>query len=223
MSHHLLGGSFLPPLRPGPNLCLPEFPLPCAPPGPGQIRAPSAPGSAAAWAARRAGEGVSLLPTGRSSRLFCRLYSGVLIIPAPGGIVPRYYTVDLYLIRHHLKPSAPSWHPCPPRIPHLSVCFYYSRRKPSYSFRAESKKSSLISLQQRPANVEPPGAAESRPGRSSEPAGGGGGSLSRCPPYPRLRAEMSLCSACLSGCSPLREPHKGALPAGVQASSISSA
>lgn len=70
-----------------------------------------------------AGEGVSLLPTGTSSRLFCRLYCGVLIIPAPGGIVPHYYTVDLYLIRHHLKPSAPSWHPRSPRTPSISACF----------------------------------------------------------------------------------------------------
>lgn len=67
--------------------------------------------------------GLGKVPTGTSSRLFCRLYSGVLIIPAPGGIVPHYYTVDLYLIRHHPKPSAPSWHPCLPRIPHISVCF----------------------------------------------------------------------------------------------------
>lgn len=112
-----------PPLRPGTSLVLPDLPLPCAPPGPRQSRAPSAPGPAAAWMARGAGEGVSLLPTGTSSRLFCRLYCGVLIIPAPGGIVPHYYTVDLYLIRHHLKPSAPSWHPRSPRTPSISACF----------------------------------------------------------------------------------------------------
>lgn len=224
MSHHLLGGSFLPtPLaRPKSLFARASLAL-CSPRGQGRAVPRVPQNQQQPGLPRGAGEGVSLLPTGRSSRLFCRLSSGVLIIAAPGGIVPHHYTVDLYLIRHHLKPSAPSWHPRLPRIPPRLPVLYYSAEKPSYSFRTESKKSSLISLQQSPVTLEPPGAAESRPGRSREPAGGGGGSLSRCPPYPRLRAEMSLGSGCLSGCSPLREPHKGALPAGVQASSISSA
>lgn len=99
------------------------FPCPVLPRGHGRAVPQVPQDQQQAGLARGAGEGVSMLPTGRSSRLFCRLYSGVLIIPAPGGIVPHYYTVDLYLIRHHLKPSAPSWHPCLPRIPPASVCF----------------------------------------------------------------------------------------------------
>ena len=48
--------------------------------------------------------------------------SQVLIMAAPGGTVPHYYTVDLCLIRHHLKPSAPAWHSCLLRAPSASMC-----------------------------------------------------------------------------------------------------
>lgn len=58
--------------------------------------------------------------------------------------------------------------------------------KPSYSFRTESKKSSLIFTQQRGVDLEIPGADESQPGRGSELAQGGSKSLPFRPPYHRL-------------------------------------
>lgn len=204
------------------------FPCPASPRGAvaEQCPMPRALRSAGSVGSGDLGKVSSCCPRGDPAGCFAGFISRVLIIAAPGGIVPYYYTVDLYLIRHHLKPSAPSWHPSslrfPPslRMPPTLLLL----RKPSYSFRTESKKSSLISIRQRPVNLEPPGADESRPGRSSELAHGGSGSLPSRPPYPRLRAEMSLHSGWLWGRSPLRERHKGALPAaGVQASSISSA
>lgn len=217
-----------PPLQPDPSIFFCARPsLALHPPGAAVEQCPKqrAPRSAGSVVSGDLGKVSSRCPRGDPAGCFAGFISSVLIIAAPGGIVPYYYTVDLYLIRHHLKPSAPSWHPGSPRIPPASACPFalLLLHRPSYSFRTESKKSSLIFIQQRPVNLETPGADESRPGRSSELAQGGRGSLPSCPPYPRLRVEMSLRSGWLSGCSPLREQHKGALPAGVQASSISSA
>lgn len=104
---------------PDPRLFLPDLPLPCIPPG---LWWSSVPHDQQAWQAQGPGEGISLMPMGHPTACFAGFVSGVLIIAAPGGIVPFYYTVDLYLIRHHLKPSALSWHPHAPRIPPASVC-----------------------------------------------------------------------------------------------------
>lgn len=207
---------------PGLDLFLADLPSPCAAPGSQQSRAPSAPGSAEAGLARGAGEGVSLLPTGRCSPLFCRLSSGVLIIPAPGGIVPHYYTVDLYLIRHHLKPSAPSWHPpCTPSPPGSAGFYCSCTDRAALAGQNQRKAPSFPSSKARRIRSPPGRLNRGRAGaRSSE---GPLSLLSLVLLPPRLRQEMSLGSACLSCRSPRREPHKGALPAAVRAGSISSA
>lgn len=155
-----LGGSFLPTALARPKSLFARPSLALRSSGAMAEPCPECPRMGSGWAglARGAGEGVSLLPTGRSSRLFCRLYSRALIIPAPGGIVPHYYTADLYLIRHHLKPSGPSWHPCLPRTPHVSACFT-TPAGTKLQFRARMKEKLL--------NSHP-----AKPGDSGAPRGG---------------------------------------------------
>lgn len=118
-----------PPLWPDPSLFLPDLPLPCIPLGPPLSGAPSSmPQDQQAQLAQGAwGRGLAAAHREIQPVVLLAL-SPVLIIAAPGGIVPYYYMVDLYLIRHHLKPSAPSWHPCSPTIPPASTCpsLYYS-------------------------------------------------------------------------------------------------
>lgn len=78
------------------------------------------------------GDGDQLCPGEDPASCFAGFISPALIIAAPGGIVPYYYTVDLCLIRHQLKPPAPSWHSCLLRAPSASTCpfLYRSHRAP---------------------------------------------------------------------------------------------
>lgn len=130
---------------------------------------PSSAGSVGSEGSGGLGKVSICCPRGDPAGCFAGLISRVLIIAAPGGIVPYYYTVDLYRIRHHLKPSAPYWHPPLPGIPPASTCPSCINQ---VTFRTESKKTSLIFIQQSLVNLETPGAAESPPCRSSELAVG---------------------------------------------------
>lgn len=110
------------------------------------------------------GDGDQLCPGEDPASCFAGFISPVLIIAAPGGIVPYYYTVDLCLIRHQLKPPAPSWHSCFLRAPSASACpFLYCSHRAQVIVSGPKPSSSIYTQQ----TWRPPGWADpSQEGRT---------------------------------------------------------
>lgn len=181
LSHRLFGGSFLPSTLARLKSFFARPSLALHPPGAMAEQCPKqcAPRSAGSVGSGGPGKVSSCCPRGDSASCFVGFISRVLIIAAPGGIVPYYYTVDLYLIRHHMKPSAPSWHPCSCRISPASTCplLYYSCI--NQATVSGQNQSSFIFIQQRPVNLETPRAGRQIPTRQE---------LRACPWWQRVPA-----------------------------------